>query len=346
MKRQYRIWIAVAVLSFMTACGRNNQGSGQESTTQTQTETEKPEAGETTARQENGAENEQMQSGYRTGLGVVHRMQDSKDAEDADGMALVFGCAAAVVLDEEGKIADCFIDEVEAEMGFTQDGRLTKASGTKFPTKKEMPEESVQTEWLKKASALEESVLGKTREELADGEGMEAGDYVEAIVKACDAAAVIGTGEGDKLGLGIVTDMKESKDAAEGNDGQCQAYSYYVVTTANEEGRLTGVILDSAQPTVTFDSDGKITSDLQAEVKTKKELGDSYGMRPASGIGKEWYEQAEAMEAYAKGKTLEELEGIAVTAEGRPKEPELASSVTISIGRFLEGFRLAVESAQ
>jgi hypothetical protein len=39
-------------------------------------------------------------------------------------------------------------------------------------------------------------------------------------------------------------------------------------------------------------------------------LGDGYGMRSASKIGKEWNEQANAFAAYVIGKTVDEVKAL------------------------------------
>ena len=45
-------------------------------------------------------------------------------------------------------------------------------------------------------------------------------------------------------------------------------------------------------------------------VKTKLEQGDSYGMRGASSLGKEWYEHSEGFCDALKGKTRTEIAGL------------------------------------
>ena len=61
-----------------------------------------------------------------------------------------------------------------------------------------------------------------------------------------------------------------------------------------------------------FDKTGKITTDLTVAPQTKNELKEAYGMKVASGIGLEWYQQAENYAQYALGKTPAELSGLAV----------------------------------
>ena len=65
------------------------------------------------------------------------------------------------------------------------------------------------------------------------------------------------------------------------------------------------------------------------------ERGDEYGMGKASAIGKEWYQQAQALADYVEGKTLDEVLGIAVDESTKPTDADLASSVTISIGGYI-----------
>ena len=294
-------------------------------------------------------------------------MTSSKDAGDADGNAQVDSVAAAVVVDEDGKIVSCYLDTAQNKMGFTADGKVVKTE--EFLTKKELGDKygmkaasGIGKEWYEQAQALEEYVIGKTAEEVAQiavddstkatdvdlvaGVTIKIGSYQEAIVEAINNAQAIGTKEGDKLGLGIITNMKKSKDAEADKEGQCQAYSTYVAVTTDSDGKITAAVIDSTQGTVKFDAEGKITSDLTSGVKTKSQLGVDYGMKAASGIGKEWYEQAANMEVYLVGKTAGEVTGIAVDADGKGTEPDLLAGVTISIDGYQTAAVKAIENAK
>ena len=96
------------------------------------------------------------------------------------------------------------------------------------------------------------------------------------------------------------------------------------------------MIIDGVQANVNFNAEGKITSDLTAAVSTKNELGESYGMKAASSIGKEWNEQAAAFCSYVTGKTIEEATSMAVTEGGKAEDADLAASVTVSVGGFIQ----------
>ena len=58
-------------------------------------------------------------------------------------------------------------------------------------------------------------------------------------------------------------------------------------------------------------------------------------MRDASSIGREWYEQAASFADYVVGKTVDQVKGISL-AEGAPADEDLASSVTIGVGDFID----------
>ena len=335
------------------------------------TAAETTKAEETTKAQETTAAKEESkgaEGGYKTGLAIVSSMASSKEPADGkDGTAQVDSVAVAVVVDEDGKIVNCYIDTVQNKMGFTAEGKAVMKED--FQTKKELGEKygmkaasGIGKEWDEQAAALEEYVIGKTAEEVAGiavddttkptdvdlvaGVTIKIGQYKEAIVEAVQNAEAVGTQPGDKLGLGIITDMHKSKEAEGDKEGQCQAYSTYVAVTTDKDGKITAAVIDATQGTVKFDASGKITSDLTSGVKTKRQLGEDYGMRKASGIGREWFEQAGDMEDYLVGKTSGEVTGIAVDGDGKATDPDLLTSVTISVDGYQTAAVKAMENAK
>ena len=64
-------------------------------------------------------------------------------------------------------------------------------------------------------------------------------------------------------------------------------YTSFAAVAVDGEGKLAAVCYDEVQPKVTFDEAGEITSDPTAEIKTKREKKDEYGMRSASAISDE-----------------------------------------------------------
>jgi hypothetical protein len=101
-------------------------------------------------------------------------------------------------------------------------------------------------------------------------------------------------------------------------------------------------VIDASQCNVNFDKTGKITTDLTAALQTKNELKENYGMKGASAIGKEWYEQAAAFAQYITGKTAAEVTGITVDEGSHATSPDLTASVTISLGDIMAAFAKAM----
>ncbi len=301
----------------------------------------------------------------KTGLAIITSPKSSKDAGEADGLAQIDSTVVAVTVDENGKIVECIIDAVQTKINFSKEGKVLTDLATVVKSKNELGTDygmiknsGIGKEWNEQAAAFAQYVVGKTVEEvkgiavnekgapsdtdLAASVTMGIGGYVDAIERAVANAKNIGANAGDKLGLGIATSISKSADAQEGKEGQGQAYSYYTALTTGADGKITSCIIDATQGTVKFDTTGKITTDLAAEVKTKNELGDAYGMRGNSKIGKEWNEQAQAFADYVVGKTPSEVKGIALT-DGKAADADLAASVSVTIADMIEIIEKAVK---
>ena len=290
----------------------------------------------------------------KTGLAVVSSVEKSKDAGEKDGLAQTDSVIVAVTVDKDGKIVQTIIDTAQTKIEFSKEGKIIPDLNTVFKSKQELKEEygmgkasSIEKEWYEQANALAEYVKGKTVEEvkaiavdetgvtteadLVSSVTIKINPYKEAIEKAVANAKNLGADASDKLGLGVITTIAKSKDATADAVGLAQAYSTYTVATFDADGKVTSSIIDASQANVNFDNAGKITTDLTVAPLTKVELGEDYGMKKASAIGKEWYEQADAFADYVVGKTVEEIKGIAVDESGHATEEDLVSSVTVGI---------------
>ncbi|MFO7611601.1 MAG: hypothetical protein R6W99_03820 [Clostridia bacterium] len=305
----------------------------------------------------------------KTGLAVLTSVAKSKDAGEAAGLAQADSVIVAVTVDNDGVIQNCVIDTVQTKINFAADGTVTTALNTVFAGKQELGEgygmkkaSAIGKEWHEQANALAEYVKGKTVEQVkgiaVNEEGVPTDadltssvtvhitDYVAAIEKAVANAKSLGANAGDKIGIGVTSTVDKSKAATADKAGLAQAYANITVVTVDKSGVITSCIIDAVQGNVNFDAQGKITTDLATRPKTKNELGDGYGMKASSGIGKEWYEQAAAFAKYVTGKNLGEVKGIAMSAEGVPTDSELTSSVTVHAGPFVSIIEKAIGSAR
>ena len=292
----------------------------------------------------------------KTGLAVITELTKSTDAGEKPGLAQIDSTVVAVTVDGNGKIVKCVIDAVQSKINFDASGKLTTPVDTMFPTKTELGEEygmkkasKIGKEWNEQAAALAKYVVGKTVKEIKaiavdeskhpTGSDLKAsvtmsiGGYIEAIEKAVAQAQELGASSSDELGLGIVTNMSHSVNAGE-KPGLAEGYSTYIAITKDSKGKITSCLIDASQGKVNFNTSGKITTDLKVRVKTKNELGEAYGMKKASKIGKEWNEQAAAFAKYVTGKTLDQVANIAVNKEGHATGSDILASVTIGISDF------------
>lgn len=306
----------------------------------------------------------------RTGFAVISSVAKSADAGENDGLAQVDSTVAAVTVDAQGKIVDVVFDAVQTKINFTAEGKIVTPLDTNVRSKQELKTEygmikasGIGKEWNEQADAFAEYVKGKTISEvkgialtesgapadaeLASSVTMHVTDLIAVLEKAVNNAQSLGAKSGDKLGLGIVTTISNSADATADKDGLAQAYSTYTVITVGSDGKITSCIIDASQSNVNFNASGKITTNLQnANLQTKNELGDKYDMKKASGIGKEWNEQAAAFASYVKGKTISEVKGISLSEDGRPAEAELASSVTVHVTDFISALEKASQNVR
>lgn len=107
-----------------------------------------------------------------------------------------------------------------------------------------------------------------------------------------------------------------------------------MAVTVGDDGVIDQCVIDMVQAKIGFDASGALTTDPATTFPSKNELGDAYGMKKASSIGREWNEQAAAFCAYVTGKTVDEVKGLAVSEDGKAADADLAAGVTIGIGEF------------
>ena len=293
----------------------------------------------------------------KTGLAVTTKISDSTSAAEGKEGAIEYDVTmAAVTVDGEGVILSCSIDSVPATLKIDDSGSITSDITAAIQTKNErgagygmVAYGGAIAEWDAQVAALCDYAVGKTVAELKNGaidetgkapEGSDLassatiylGGYVSAIEAAVKNAQYLGASEGDTLALVTENTQSSSVAATEEKDGTAQLdVSIGVVTS--KDGVITSCIIDAVQAKINFSSKGVITSDLSAQVKTKNELGADYGMVAWGNAKAEWNQQAASFASYVTGKTLEQVNGIAVT-EGKPADADLAASVTISIGGF------------
>lgn len=162
------------------------------------------------------------------------------------------------------------------------------------------------------------------------------------------AGSAADTESAAKTGLGVVTSIARSANAKAGTDGAAHADSTIAAVTVDSTGKIVKCVLDTAEPTVSFNASGAITSDKTTEQLSNREIPDA-GIKNVSSIGKGWTEQADAFAAWAVGKSAADVQNLKVkqtdSESGVPDSPDLTSSVTISVSSFQDAISKAVTNA-
>jgi len=298
-------------------------------------------------------------AGVMTGLAVMTSAERSVAATaEEEGVAEAYSEVVAVTVDADGVITNCIIDAAQTKIMFDNAGMLTSPMDSVFLGKLELGADygmvvasSIGKEWFEQSDALSSYVIGMTVDDVkaiaVDAEGyptdadltasvtMGVDAYLEAIVKAVENAQDLGASADDMIGVGVMTTMDKSVDATMAEAGNAQAYSMYAAVTFDADGVITSCIIDGSQTNIGFDYMGAFTTDLAGPFMTKNELGADYGMMGNSAIGKEWNEQAAFFAEYVVGKTVEEVNGIALTEDGYPADADLSAGTTVHVGPFM-----------
>ena len=335
MKRAAAAVASMALLLGLAGCGAGSSSSAAQS------------GASSTA---SSTVNTESTGACKTGLGIVVGAS-VKDDRNASAVST----AVAVVLDSEGRIVSAALDVAQNSGSANEDGTLAVAES--YQTKQELGDDygmrkasGIGKEWYEQADAFCAYIVGMTADEVAaiptDGSdadlaaGCTVGvdTFIEAAVKACQNAQELGANAGDTLSLAIVSENAHgNKDATAEEDGKLEIDSTFVVVTKDADGKVTSAVCDMVQAAFTVAADGTLTA--PEAVLTKLEKGDDYGMRKASSIGKEWYEQSEGFCAYLVGKDAGEI--AAIPTDG--SDADLAASCTVGIDSMLNA---AIKAAQ
>ena len=161
----------------------------------------------------------------------------------------------------------------------------------------------------------------KDEDLLSAGCTIQIGDFVGAVVKACnDEFKVSFQSEGNfTLGLGVDSYDDGSVDA-DAENGTVMVYSDMAAVVI-DNGIIVASLNDAIQPKISFDVAGEITA--KTFNGTKRELKEGYHMGQAeiteankwmdnNGDGKvyEWYVQSAAFSAHIVGKTAADVESM------------------------------------
>ncbi len=325
MKRFFALLLALLLVGSLTACG----------------EEENP--------MPNSDAGTPTDSGRKLGLGNVSTL-----ALDGKDKTYIKTTVAAVLLDKDGKILSCDLDEAEFPVtlkdGMMQDVAnlltkgeqgddytLTDSDRGEGATGAQSWEEQVDAfcDYVEGMTGAEVSAIAATdgKSDMIEGCDLIITDFIMAVRHATDAAIAKNAAAKDDLQLAVTV-----AKSGESTDQKPQFDVEMAVVTLDESDRITACITDTIQAKLKIDSG--VFAHEAGSLMSKRAQGDSYNMKAASSIKKEWYEQANAFDAYAVGKTADTL---GKTSLGDDGKTDAISGCTIAIGGMLKN---AVKAAK
>ena len=266
---------------------------------------------------------------------------------------------AAVTLNADGTIANVKVDAIQVKNSVDANGALAADAKTEFTSKYDLKEgyamkdaSPIGKEWYEQIDVYTQWCAGKTVDQIKAAVGEDGkpaddtlktgctiviGDITAAVVDACEKAVETDATTADTLGVALIGEMTKATNAADAEDGvgTFQAYVNFACTTQNANGEITSVLIDSIQAYPTWDATGKLTTDLEQDVRTKYTKQGDYGMQPASSLEKgEWFQQIDAFKQTILGKKAADVTAIAVDESGYPTDDTLRTGCTMKISAY------------
>ncbi len=288
----------------------------------------------------------------KAGLGVV----TNEVAKDYNGNFQINTTFAVVGLDKDGKIVDVAVDVAQsspdAKDPVTQSKKDLKEKYGMKGTSNQMGKIEGGAEWYEQIAKFEEYCKGKTADEVAkietekNAEGnlapkagtdlaagctMAVNDFQAAIAKAVENAVDV---QAESVNVGYVMSLGKDFQSQKG-----QLNTTIAMVAKDKDGKIAAADLDVAQ----------IAATEKADTRTKTDKKEDYGMKGASSISKEWYEQMAGFEATVKGMTADEVAKIETVKKDEhhkamPKEgSDLATKCTMDISEFQQAIANAMK---
>ncbi len=292
---------------------------------------------------------------YKIGLGIYADVTAVDADGEVDGKVLAEYTFAALIIDEGGRVVDCELDaSTYGDIAVASEGvtSVAKPIATKV-TLGDAYGMSKTKEWYVQADNFENTVKGKTLDEiknlmLTSGENAGKGTedvinagctiYVSGFVRAIEKAFLntkdVKLSETD-VQLGVV--VNSSGTNADGETNGSAKFGAVVTAAVKNDGKVVSCLTDESEIKLELTSSGSIEG-KQDSYKTKRELGNDYGMSK-SGMT-EWYVQVDALDKACEGKTAEQIAALAVGGYG--DEDIQAAGCTIYIGDLIKA---AVDAA-
>ena len=163
-----------------------------------------------------------------------------------------------------------------------------------------------------------------------------------AFILLLSVVSLAGCGEKTlSFGVGVYAYRDNLTDAVDG-DGQLDTTITVAAVTLDGQGKIVNCAIDSVEFEAKFSEKGE---SLPADkIQSKREKGDSYGMKAYGGSKKEWYEQVDAFIELIKGKTVQDVKALVAT-DNKGNDEVINAGCTIIISDFVKAVEKAINNA-
>ncbi len=163
------------------------------------------------------------------------------------------------------------------------------------------------------------------------------------IMALLSVLSLAGCGEKTvKFGVGSYT-SSETKDSADGVEGKSATEVTVATVLLDSDGKIADCAIDAIDIEAKFNQKGE-AADL-GELKSKYQMGDSYGMKEYGKSKGEWYEEVNSFIGVIKGKSLSDVK--ALVSKGKKGTDEVINAgCTIEIDDFVMAIEKAFNNAK
>lgn len=354
-------WIGMLLILTLVLAACDTGGTATEAATDAATDAVTEEINETEDTSDSTQNSAEVGEITHLGYGTEVSLTGSKEGtEEAGPSAQASATLGAVAFDAEGRIVDVQIDVIQPSITYTTEGTFDSDQQAVISSKRDLGDDygmiaasGIGKEWYEQIDALQNWMVGKTVEEITGLNRDEDTDLNSSVTISVDPyQRLVQEAWDNKVDaqgatkVGIAIDASAQRSAELQNDViQAQFDIPMAAVAVDDAGVVKASFIDNAQVRQQFAADGSFAAEPEADAKTKNELGADYNMIGASGIGKEWNEQAQAIADWAVGKDLAGIEGLSVT-DGKTDDPDLSSSVTITVTEYQAVLAEAIQNAE
>jgi len=316
---------------------------------------------------------------YKYGVGTVIAVSGSAavpataEAVAKDGKYGVNVDIVSVVLDSKGKVVSATWDIAQtSNLKFTVEGALNADPASYTKTKFEKGADygmkaasPIGKEWFEQSTFLTDYIVGMTAEEVAAIALSETGEatstdilagttvgidsfkeaFAKAVANAVETKKVAKYGVATMIAVSGAAAVAATAEAA-AKDGKYGVNIDIVKVTLDKDGKILTVSWDIAQTSnLKFTVEGALNADPASYTKTKFEKGADYGMKAASPIGKEWFEQSTFLCDFVVGMKLADVQAIALSETGEATSADILVGTTVGIDTFIATLEKAIANA-